>query len=778
MMSDLFSKPVELCGWAQVAPEQGVDLTSEGLTYGIPLALAGLQVGERVAVPLGRGNRPVAGYVTALLDHCDLPAEKLKTILHRDPQSIRLPEDLMSLARWMAGYYCCPLGMVLTTMLPAAVKRGTGLAERTVVGLSDVAEAGKVTALQQSILDAAKKLRDDGEAWVEPRRLADLAGAKTVTAVKQLVQRGWLQVGQDHIIRAGWDLTGQPAPTPAMELDLHADQAKAIASLTHDAMIAAFGVHLLHGVTGSGKTEVYLRVIAHLLRHLGEASGGVIVMVPEIALTPQTVSRFTGRFPDVAVLHSALTASQRHDQWRRIAAGKASIVIGARSAVFAPMPKLSLIVVDEEHDNSYKQDQLPRYHGRDVAIKRAQIANVPVILGSATPSLESYANATIPRGPDADGPSARPRYHLHTLPQRVAGFKLPNVQIIDLIQERRARRGVHLLSRQLEDVLGHTLRTGGQALLLLNRRGYANYIACPDHNCGWVMPCDHCDTTVVYHKDAQLPVGGYVKCHHCEAEQMLPDKCPLCGRKITLFGLGTQRVEEELGRKFPKARLLRMDRDSMEKREHVRALEQFRAHEIDILVGTQMIAKGLDFPNVRFVGVICGDTSLNMPDFRAGERTFQLIAQVAGRTGRGDKPGLVIVQTFAPQDPAILLASKHDYEGFARRELALRKSMGLPPFARMARVVVRDQDAMKGFEQATTLAGHLRRFNAELGGSVRVRGPAPCAIARIANFHRQQIELIAPDAGTLQKLLTALRNARLLISDARTAVDVDPVDLL
>ena len=434
------------------------------------------------------------------------------------------------------------------------------------------------------------------------------------------------------------DLRAQADLKDARPDTLSPGQQQALDALTQSS--GAFGVHVLHGVTGSGKTEVYLRLIEALMQGTKGPSGqgasathsldplspdplvppSTIVLVPEIALTPQTVGRFLARFgPDsVAVLHSGLTAAQRHAQWRRIERGETPIIVGARSAIFAPVKRLGLVIVDEEHDSSYKQDQLPRYHARDVAIKRAQSAGVPVVLGSATPSLESYYNAcgvqglrSGVRGEDLESqpsdqahhdPSHRPRpptpnphFHYHSLPDRVPGMKLPKVEVVDLAEERKFRRGVHLLSRRLEQRLHQTLENQGQAMLLLNRRGYANYIACPDHRCGWMMTCHHCDATMVYHKDRKLPLGGVVRCHHCLAEQALPQVCPDSGHKITTFGLGTQRVEEELIAKFDGLRLARMDSDTMRRAEDYRkVLEQFRGREIDVLLGTQMIAKGLD----------------------------------------------------------------------------------------------------------------------------------------------------------------------------------------
>ncbi|MCE9590619.1 MAG: primosomal protein N' [Planctomycetes bacterium] len=790
-MSQLFdTSPAGLTGrFAHVALERGID-APEGLTYAIPEVLADLRVGERVVVPLGRGDRPVSGYVVGLTDKGDF--KYIKPVTSRDAGAISLTPDLIALAQWMAGYYCAPIGMVFATMLPAAVKRGTGVVRRTMVSLSPGTGAAAPpvkSKAQRAVLDTAAAMAGRGEVWVEMKVLADRAGAKSVSPVKHLVDAGLLVARQEERVFAEWE--GEIEASPAMSLTLNEAQSRAVDRLAAS-VERGFSVHLLYGVTGSGKTEVYLRAIERVMGRDncgGADRPGVIVLVPEIALTPQTVSRFTGRFGGVAVLHSGLTASQRHEQWRRIRAGEANIVVGARSAIFAPLPRLGLIIVDEEHENSYKQDQLPRYHARDVAIRRAHLAAVPVMLGSATPSLESYHNATgVGVAAEGTSPSPRQHWHLQQLPERVTGLKLPRVEIVDLAQEQRkryemtGRGGVHLLSVRLEINLRSTLESKGQAMLLLNRRGYANYIACPDHRCGWMMACDHCDATMVYHKDAALPLGGVVRCHHCTAEQILPAHCPTCGKKVTVFGLGTQRVEEEIARKFPGARLLRMDSDVMRTgRDYHRSLEMFRRGEVDVLVGTQMIAKGLDFPNVRLVGVIAADTALHIPDFRAAERTFQLVAQVAGRAGRGEHASLVIVQSFNPADPAIEAASRHDYEGFAARELSLRAEMGLPPISRMARIVVRDRDLAVCTGEARKLADHLEAFNTQLKLNVRLRGPMPCPIARIGDYHRQQVELIAPPpepAATLQRLLTALRNARVLRSDAHMAVDVDPVSLL
>lgn len=768
-MFDLFVTPQSIVAYAQVAPEQGVDVTASGLTYGIPESLRNVQVGDRVLVPLGRGNKSVHGFVVQIDQTTTLAQSRIKPITEKDPAGIRLPSDLIELARWLSSYYCCPIGMVFGTMLPAAVKHGIGASVQTLVYLNPDKDRKtvKLSKLQKTALAELDKLIAEGQPHVEMRTLAELAGAQTISPVKQLITKGVLKSNTQTIIKAHQSCD-DPQCIKTLALTLNDTQKKAVEQLAGKVDAGGFGVHLLHGVTGSGKTEVYLQMIEHVFARRPDS--GAIVLVPEIALTPQTVSRFTARFDSVAVMHSALTAAQRHEQWRRISAGEAKIVIGARSAIFAPLPEIGIIIVDEEHDSSYKQDQLPRYQARDVAVKRGQQLGAQVILGSATPSLESYYNATI-----------RGSYDLLHLPDRVSGFQLPKVQLVDLVEERQYRRGVHLLSRKLEELIGYVKRQNGQTMLLLNRRGYANYVACPDHTCGWMQRCTHCDATMVYHKH-QLPMaggGGFIRCHHCENEQLLPPLCPQCGKKITLFGLGTQRVEEEIAKKFPHLSIARMDSDTMRQREdYQRILGQFQKGEIDLLIGTQMIAKGLDFPNVRLVGVISGDTSLNMPDFRAAERTFQLIAQVAGRAGRSSTPGIVIVQTFSITDPTIKLAAEHDFVTFAQRELELRQRMGLPPYTRMARVVVRDIDHEKSLLLCKKLAHDLARFNGQLGNIVRLRGPMPCPIARIADYHRHQVEMIAPDAGTLQKLMTMLRNERLLISDTRMAVDVDPTVLL
>ncbi|MEE9403755.1 MAG: primosomal protein N' [Algisphaera sp.] len=787
--------PPVTAGYVTVALERSIDAAGGGFSYAVPLALAGLAVGQRVTVPLGRGNKPTSGWVVETTDKPDPAVKRFKHVLAVADDGPPLPDALVTLARWIAAYYCCPLGMVFGTMMPAAVKRSTGRKMkrrvRAVMQNDGDTEAetetkGKLKGLQAAVYEAACAAvkKEPKAGWMDPSDLADQAGAKTNASVMQLVKKGLLEEKKVAVVESDLDLRAQRA---AGEVDapptLMQSQAAAV-NAVGQALGKGFSVHLLHGITGSGKTEVYLRAIAKLFEDEKrgnatclESEGsppflpGVIVLVPEIALTPQTVGRFIARFGQagggVAVLHSGLTAAQRNAQWGRLRRGEARIAVGARSAVFAPLPKVGLIIVDEEHEGSYKQDQLPRYHARDVAIRRAQLEGCPVVLGSATPSLESYSHAKAGR------------FALHSLPDRVPGAQLPQVEIVDLQRERQERKGIHLLSRRLESLMQSNAAAGGQTVLLLNRRGYANYIACPDHRCGWMMRCHHCDVTMVYHREKKLPSGGVVRCHHCQAEQMLERVCPESGHSTTVFGLGTQRVEEEISRKFPQLKMARMDADTMRNADdYRRVLEGFTSGETDLLLGTQMIAKGLDVENVRLVGVVSADTALNLPDFRASERTFQLIAQVAGRAGRGKYRGRVVVQTFSPEDPAIVQAAAHDFESFAAGELESREGVGLPPSGRMARIVLRDLDLPKLQKRSQKLAHALREAVTRLNVTVRVRGPVACSIARIADHHRHQVELMADSAAPIQQVLTDLRNAGKLISDTHTAVDVDPVSLL
>lgn len=839
-VSDLFTHagdagqaPAIAQHFVRVAVERGLDHDplDAGLTYATSEPMS---VGRHVEVPLGRGNRPVPGIV---IDAGgpelagDIPLSRIKPIV-RDTGTGLTPA-LVELGRWMSEYYVCPLGMVLAVMLPAAVKDRTGLKTRTLVNRApESAWAGALEAvggkLSPTVASAWEKLSAvSADAWpMSPQAAAGAAESRTLGPINRLIKLGLLvEVERDEIVRTGGvDTTASVEQDDPKLPGLHTQRPTLTPEQQHvvDGILKrsdAFGVHLVHGVTGSGKTEVYLRILERVLDTPERAA---LVLVPEISLTPQTAGRFVQRFASmgVAVLHSGLSKSQRHREWDRVAKGEARVVVGARSAVFAPVSKIGLVVVDEEHASDYKQDNLPRYHGRDVAIKLAQMSGCPVVLGSATPSLESWANAHA----GADGSPAK--YTLWTMTQRAGGGRMPRVEIVDMTQERRLRasserlstdaysRGSQrLLGPTLERAIADTLHACGQVILLLNRRGYSTYIACPDSVCGFVLSCEDCDARLVQHRviAGKHPPKGVVRCHHCLAQNLLPEVCPTCGRRLMALGIGTQRAEEELARSFgrmlglsdedaarwhdapvgaldrdPQAGwprppgLVRVDGDTMSSAaDYFAVLSRFAKGEVQMLLGTQMIAKGLDFPNVRLVGVIDADTSLSLPDFRSSERTFQLVSQVAGRAGRGSTPGRVIVQTFDPHSPAIVHAATHDFPAFAREELETRVGAGLPPATRMARIVVRDEDLAKAQAQGEQIAKALGEEIARLSPNQRplIAGPMPCPIARIAGQHRLAIELTASGRMVIQRVLQGVRARGLLVSDASTAIDVDPIAL-
>ena len=756
-----------------VAVERAVDRSPDGLTYALPPKLAALPEGARVEVPLGRGETPTAGWIVRRLavgEDPGIPRARIKPLLAQDPSGAVLPGELVQFARWISAYYACPIGMTLASILPAAVRKSIGRVERTLLDLAPAladpdarAALSKITKRQEHALEVLATLPRP----IEIADLAEASGYSSNEPLKRLIASGHLVAVRKTAVEAGFIARAgsvAPAPEPTK------DQLAAIAGISAD--FGRFAQHLVFGVTGSGKTEVYIRLLERCVA-LGKRA---ILLVPEIALTPQTVGRISARLAHakVAVLHSGLTDAQRNQQWQLLVEGGADVVVGARSAVFAPVPdrSLGLVIVDEEHEPGYKQDSAPRYHGRDAAIRRAQIAGCPVVLGSATPSLESWMNAV-----------ERKVSRLHRLPTRAPGLNTPKVAVVDFGAERRMFRDrrVNLVGPTLREGMERTLREGGQVLLLLNRRGYANYIACTDPRCDWMLTCTDCDAGMVCHVDATgLARRSYVRCHHCLAEQALPKSCPECGKPVTVFGLGTQRVEEELTRLFPQLvegeTLLRVDGDTMQTAKHFHdALERFGKGEVRVLMGTQMIAKGLDFPNVRLVGVISADTALALPDFRAAERTYQLVAQVTGRAGRGANPGRAIVQTFEPDTPAIRLAATGDYERFATAELADRKQFGLPPYRRLARLVLRHPGETECAERAAALAAELRTISAGFSGVVEVQGPSVCPIARVAGKYRRQIELVADSAAEISRVLAEARDRGILRLGEELAVDVDAI---
>jgi primosomal protein N' (replication factor Y) len=784
-------------------------------TYELPLTLRQrVETGSRVVVPFG--SRRLVGVVMRLSaeTEADAPREVLKLV----DESPVLDADMLHLGQWVAEYYCAPLGEVLRGMLPlsgesrksvtyALSETGRDVVRqllvvddrdaagqilklleekpRTVESLSrkfdrakavlqSLSKRGWVTAEAQEAerdplragatrLQVEFRTRPQGEiklnkaerellAYLElhpgAHRLPDLVVKMASPAARSLARRGLVTLSSNAVVRAD----GFERPVPILNTHQQAVLDQILPALD----TPAFRPFLLEGVTGSGKTEVYMRAIEATL----ERDRNVLMLVPEIGLTPAMAGQFFHRFGDhVAILHSAFNESERAEQWRRIQAGKARVVVGTRSGVFAPVQKLGLVIVDEEHDSSYKQQEAPRYHGRDVAIVRARNSQAAVILGSATPSMESHWNA------------ASGRYGLLRLPERVAGRPLPKVEVVDMRIEFLETRQQRTFSRKLLEEIGQRLKDREQVMLLLNRRGFSSFMVC--RACGERLPCSNCAVTLTFHKRDRRML-----CHYCGYAEKVPDRCPRCDSDhIQFIGTGSERVEAELFNHFPTARVARLDRDTAGgKGAFEEILRAFRNGDIDILVGTQMIAKGHDIPNVTLVGVVLADIGLSLPDFRAAERSFQLLTQAAGRAGRGELPGRVIVQTLNPDHYAIQFAAAQDYPGFARKELEFRKWLRYPPYAAMANVLVRAQKQEDALRMATAL-GYLLNPPPE---GMRVMGPAEAAVPRVKNEYRYQLLMKAAKRTTIRKAVEQLRVYALEQKWPATALvlDVDPQSLM
>jgi primosomal protein N' (replication factor Y) len=786
-------------------------------TYGLPETLRHrVRPGSRLVVPFG--PRKLTGLI--LRCHDDPPSVTTREALRLIDSEPVLGAELLALGRWIAGYYCAPLGEVLRSMLPLA---------------SEI-RRGKIWSLTDSGRDAARQLLLDSSPedpvalvlrMLEKRPLSASYLAKTQPladkAIRSLERKGFIVAEQVQTERdplrapserlrielakgCGDSKLNKPERELRAFLELHpgshnlkdledavknASMAarslarKGVVSLKPETVAMAAGpvrvrhalnppqqaafeqildgirarefrTFLLHGVTGSGKTEVYLNSIESVLAE-GRSS---LLLVPEIALTPAMAGQFFARFGDrVAILHSAFTDVERTEQWRRIRSGAASVVVGTRSGVFAPVRNLGLIVVDEEHDGSYKQEETPRYNGRDVAVVRAQAANACVILGSATPSLESRYN--VERG----------KYTLLELPGRIEERPMPSVQLIDMRQEFLETRKQATFSRKLLEAIGERLENGEQTIVLLNRRGFSSFVAC--RACGERIQCMNCSLTLTYHKrDRRL------LCHYCGYAEKVPSVCPKCSSEhIYFLGLGSERVEEELHQAFPTARIARLDRDTVTgKRQYETILHDFREGHYDLLVGTQMIAKGHDIPNVTLVGVVSADIGLGMPDFRAAERTFQLLTQVAGRAGRGNVPGIVLVQTINPDHYAVRMAAAQDYQAFYEKELTFRRMMHYPPFSAMANILVRSEKK----EMAMRMSADLGMALTPPPEKLKVMGPAEAPVPRLKNEYRYQFLIKAASRKTLNELLQRIRSFALDRKWGATAlvIDVDPLTLM
>jgi len=750
--------------------------------YVVPAGLWPIEVGQRVEAPFGRGDKLAVGFCTQV----DVAVEesflavgrgrRLKAISRVVDEEPLVDSGLMELARWISNYYVCPLGQVLAAMVPGGVKKGAGVRRQRCVYLAQGAD-GAIRGLrgrkQRLIVDFLRERGavDPGTA-VEVGAVLAAAGCRA-ERIRSLADRQVVKVIGKRVF------SSPPAIPRSVVIEsgqvvLNKEQEEALGQIEARIDSGKFGVTVLHGVTDSGKTELYIRAIDAVVRRGRQA----IVLLPEIALTAQTVQRFGARFERIAVMHSGLTAAQRNVQWQKIKAGKADVVIGARSAVFSPVPKLGLLVVDEEHEPSYKQDTAPRYNGRDVAIKRAQLSGAFCILGSATPSLETVVNCR-----------RKGYFSVVRLRKRVMDLPMPEMHLVDMRQEGVGPKGVALISGVLERALREVLSRGEQAILLLNRRGYSSFIFCP--SCKHALRCSNCDVTLTFHRSrsgggggrfrtvtGDHIVGGYAVCHYCLAQTLVRRDCVVCGGSMVMVGPGSERLEEELGAKFPEARVARVDSDSMAGRDYYRVLGDFGEGRIDILAGTQMLAKGLHFPNVTLVGIISADTCLYLPDFRSNERTFQLICQVAGRAGRSPKKGRVYVQTFLPDQPAIEFALKGDFDGFVREELEHRRACNLPPIWRLAVIWMRDMRFERLDSACKAMRERIDRIVESEGLGVRVRGPMPAVISRVQRFHRMQIIVQAPEAEQLQRLFERLRASGPIRPAVKVAVDIDPVSVL
>ena len=736
---------------------------SEGkeFDYAVPEHLRPrVSIGVRVIIPM-RGRRAIGTVLEVMDDSSVSGIRPIESVVEADASA---SPALMKLGRWMADYYCAPLASVMRSILPPTIRgekiagrkiRMAGLVKRpTAADLEMIAKkAPKQGALLRALANSADRIP-------VPDLLAS-SGASDAS-LRALSSSGWVDLEERRVSAPG---NGSPRILPGKIPELNPDQRRVVSELI-DAIEQAeekkeLIPFLLHGVTGSGKTEVYLRLLAKVL----ESGRSAIVLVPEISLTPQTVERFRSRFDHaggggvgVAVLHSHLTEAERREEWLRLQRGEARIAIGARSAVFAPLSDLGLLIVDEEHENTYKQEETPRYHARDVAVMRAKLERCPVLLGSATPSIESYRNAM------------SGKYRLLELPRRADGQVMPLIRVVDLRLQGKRAKSDGGLSAPLQMAITRRLELDQQTILFLNRRGFATAMLCEP--CGHVCKCPNCSLAMTFHRDAER-----LACHLCGHSTVPPSRCPECGDPgIRHTGIGTQRVEESIRKNFPKARIARMDADTMIRRgSYEEVLGKFRARQIDILIGTQMIAKGLDFPNVTLVGIINADIGLHSPDFRAGERTFQLLTQVAGRAGRGETEGEVIVQTYSPESPSLQHARHHDYAGFYEQEIAFREAFRHPPFSRLLLVRIRSISLEDVARIAASVSAWLKN---SAPASVEVSEAAPAPLEKSHGQYRFHITLKASSGAVLGRLGRDLTNLFRSPEGVVITMDVDPYSMM
>lgn len=764
--------------------------TDQPFTYYIPDELADVvTVGMRVEVPFGNGNRHIQGFVVNKISG---QQESLKPIIRVLDLAPVLNTELLQLADYMKASTFAFKITCLQTMLPSVMKAEyqkqivlldesnqqarSFFKNSTEITWQQAEEDGNLPALmrlrKEQVVDVRYLVKNKNRVKTKRmvRSLVDQTKAATLqetlrstakrqqqllallaeqndlqpvasftelgistASLNQAQKNGWLAFEEVEEYRdpfADYDFQKTTA------LQLNQEQEQAVAAILNAEEQQQAKTFLLEGITGSGKTEVYLQAIAAVLQK-GKTA---IMLVPEIALTPQMVHRFKSRLGDaVAVLHSGLSQGEKYDEWRKIERGEAQVVVGARSAVFAPLENIGVIIVDEEHEATYKQEETPRYHARDLAIWRGNYHHCPVVLGSATPSLESRARAQ------------KNVYHLLSLTHRAnPSAQLPAVEIVDM-RDEFAKKNTSSFSTQLKEKIEERLRNQEQVILLLNRRGYSSFIMCRD--CGFVLPCPNCDISLTLHMDTKT-----MRCHYCGHEERIPHRCPNCGEdKIRYYGTGTQKVEEELREVFPDARILRMDVDTTRRKgAHEKILETFSEKKADILLGTQMIAKGLDFPDVTLVGVLNADTALNLPDFRSSERTFQLLTQVSGRAGRAHKPGEVIIQTFNPEHYAVQLAQAQDYEAFYQKEMIVRHRGGYPPYYFTVKITASHEEEQMAAQKMFQIT---REIQQAISPQSILLGPAPSAILRVKNRYYYQVIIKYKNEPNLAKVLQEILTA-------------------
>ncbi|TVM00413.1 MAG: primosomal protein N' [Candidatus Brocadia sp. WS118] len=713
-----------------------------------------LAAGMRVRIPFG--NKIMTGFCVGFTDTpCTDKTKDIISIIDKEP----LIDDIMlKITRWLSSHYCCGWGEAISAVVPPVVRSKIKEKWNTFVRGNPHTLAFNQETLSQMKTRAPKQAKVleillEHPDEISAKEVIRISGCK-MPGLRQLEKKGFLTL--ENKLQ---DAANTPRNTDRLQqhLTLTQEQQKAFDTICKRLDGPKPGVLLLHGITGSGKTEIYLQSITKVL----EQGRKAIYLVPEISLTPQTIQRIKARFNKVAVLHSSLLGTVHQAQWNDIKDGRVDIVIGARSSIFAPLKNVGLIIIDEEHENTYKQENNPRYNARDIAILRATYENAMVIMGTATPSLESYDQAL------------KGNYEKIVLSRRIGERQLPPVDIVDMSEEVRKRRGYNIISQRLEYYMNQSLARREQVILFLNRRGFAPYINCK--RCGFVLKCQRCDIPMTFHKKLNT-----ILCHYCYAETRPPESCPDClANTINYRGFGTEKIEDEIKNKFPNYQIIRMDSDSMRVRDsHEKALTAFERGEFQILLGTQMIAKGLDFPNVTLVGVISADTILNLPDFRAGERTFQLISQVAGRTGRGTKGGRVVVQSYNPRHYSITYAAAHDYEGFAGKELEYRKQLLYPPFGKLTRIVFRSPHEDKTKEKSALVADKLKEIARTAGNHLDILGPSPAPVTKINDLFRWHILLKAQHHTSIHHALQGIADMLKPSKGVQAMVDVDPYMML